>query len=220
MTGALVSVLVSFATVQRRPREGVSNLLGDFPEHGPGHVHVPSAHPGRYPGLATSHELRGALAALGVKPPGTKPQRLATVVEHHSDPDRIASVVAKARAAALELIERRAGTAPGEPAQFIRFGPPGPGPGPGPGAVGRWALERGLLIQDRHHYGPARMPAGVPLALRGPGRHARFEPVPPPVRWASATRWKWTTRRQPRPRLSRPVPSRSCPPARRMRRPG
>lgn len=44
----------------------------------------------------TSDELRGMLAALGVKPPGTKPQRLATLVEHHSDPGQIAVVVAKA----------------------------------------------------------------------------------------------------------------------------
>ncbi|GAA2650885.1 hypothetical protein [Streptomyces vastus] len=72
----------------------------------------------------TSDELRGMLAALGVKPPGTKPQRLATLVEHHSDPGQIASVVAKAPAAARELLERRAEAAPGEPAQFIMFGHP------------------------------------------------------------------------------------------------
>ncbi|WP_224300069.1 hypothetical protein [Streptomyces olivaceus] len=33
----------------------------------------------------TSDELRGMLAALGVKPPGSKAQRLAALVEHHSD---------------------------------------------------------------------------------------------------------------------------------------
>ncbi|GGK66096.1 helicase C-terminal domain-containing protein [Streptomyces flaveus] len=131
----------------------------------------------------TSDELRGMLAALGVKPPGTKAQRLATLVEHHSDPGQIASVVAKAPAAARELLERRAEAAPTEPAQFIMFGHPGPGLEPG----ARWALERGLLVQDRHRYGPARMPAEVALALRGPGRHAPFQPVPPSAGLASVT---------------------------------
>lgn len=45
----------------------------------------------------------------------------------------------------------------------------------------------GLLIQDRHRYGPARMPAEVALALRGPGWHAPFDPVPPCPRLASVT---------------------------------
>lgn len=132
---------------------------------------------------ATSDELRGMLAALGVKPPGTKPQRLAALAEHHSDPERIASVIAKAPAAARELLERRAGAAPGEPPQFIMFGHPSPGLEPG----ARWALERGLLIQDRHRYGPDRMPAEVALALRGPGWHAPFQPAPPSAELASVT---------------------------------
>ncbi|WP_405519018.1 helicase C-terminal domain-containing protein [Streptomyces canus] len=123
----------------------------------------------------TSDELRGMLAALGVKPPGTKPQRLATLVEHHSDPGQIAVVVAKAPAAARELLERRA--------EFIMFGHSSPGLEPG----ARWALERGLLIQDRHRYGPARMPAEVALALRGPGWHAPFQPVPPSAGSAAVT---------------------------------
>ncbi|MGW3955073.1 helicase C-terminal domain-containing protein [Streptomyces sp. NPDC004752] len=131
----------------------------------------------------TSDELRGMLAAVGIKPPGTKPQRLAALVEHHSDPERIASVVARAPAAARELLERRAAAAPGELPQFIMFGSPSPDPAPGE----RWARERGLLIQDRHRYGPARMPAEVALALRGSGRHAPFQPVPPSVRGVSVT---------------------------------
>ncbi|WP_369260506.1 helicase-associated domain-containing protein [Streptomyces sp. R35] len=131
----------------------------------------------------TSDELRGMVEALGVKPPGTKAQRLSALVEHHSDPEKIASVVAKAPAAARELLERRAGTAPGEPPQFIMFGHASPALEPG----ARWAVDRGLLIQDRHRYGPARMPAEVALALRGPGWHAPFEPVPPTPRLASVT---------------------------------
>ena len=128
---------------------------------------------------ATSDELRGMLAALGVEPPGTKPRRLAALVEHHSDPEQVASVVAKAPAAARELLGRRAETVPREP-PFITFGTPGPGLEPGE----RWALERGLLVQERHRYGPARMPAEVALALRGAGRRAPFDPVPPSARMA------------------------------------
>jgi hypothetical protein len=129
-----------------------------------------------------SDELRGMLVALGAKPPGTKQQRLASLVEHHSDPELIASVVAKAPAAARKLLERRARSAPSEP-QFIMFGTPGPDLEPG----ARWALDRGLLIQDRRRYGPARMPVEVALALRGPGWHAPFAAVPPSVRLVSAT---------------------------------
>ncbi|MFC7259093.1 helicase C-terminal domain-containing protein [Streptomyces lutosisoli] len=130
----------------------------------------------------TSDELRGMLAALGVKPPGTKPQRLAALVEHHSDPEQITSVVTKAPAAARKLLDRLAQAAARQP-QFIVFGSPGPHLEPG----ARWALDRGLLIQDCHRYGPARMPAEVALALRGPGWHAPFDPVPPSARLASVT---------------------------------
>jgi hypothetical protein len=130
----------------------------------------------------TSDELRGMLAALGVKPPGTKPQRLAALVAHHSDAERVVSVVAQAPAAARKLLERRAEGVPGQ-SQFIVFGTPGPGLEPGE----RWSLDRGLLVQDRHGYGPARMPAEVALALRGPGWHAPFDPLPPSARLASVT---------------------------------
>ncbi|MFJ3978662.1 helicase-associated domain-containing protein [Streptomyces sp. NPDC090021] len=131
----------------------------------------------------TSDELRGMLAALGVKPPSSKAQRLAALVEHHSDPERILSVVAKAPAAARKLLEGRAGAGSARPARFVMFGSPGPDVEPG----ARWALERGFLVQDRHRYGPARMPAEVALALRGPGWHAPFQPVPPTVGLAPVT---------------------------------
>ncbi|MEU2285402.1 helicase C-terminal domain-containing protein [Streptomyces sp. NPDC013178] len=131
---------------------------------------------------ATSDELRGMLAALGVKPPGTKSQRLAALVGHHSDAEQVVSVVAQAPEVARKLLERRAEGVPGQP-QFIVFGAPGPGLEPGE----RWALDRGLLIQDRHRYGSARMPAEVARALRGPGWHAPFDPVPPSVPTASVT---------------------------------
>ncbi|WP_137994421.1 helicase-associated domain-containing protein [Streptomyces vilmorinianum] len=131
----------------------------------------------------TSDELRGMLAALGVKPPGSKAQRLAALMEHHGDPERILSVVATAPAATRKLLEGRAGAGPARPARFIMFGSPGPDLEPG----ARWALERGLLVQDRHRYGPARMPAEVALALRGPGWHAPFQAVPPSVGLAPVT---------------------------------
>ncbi|MFE5946833.1 helicase-associated domain-containing protein [Streptomyces sp. NPDC056480] len=125
---------------------------------------------------AASDELRGMLAALGVKPPNSKSQRLAALVEHHSDPARISSVVAKAPATVRKLLEDRAGTGP-KPSRFNMFGSPSLGPELG----ARWALDRGFLIQDRHRYGRARMPAEVALVLRGPGWYAPFQPVPPSV---------------------------------------
>ncbi|TQK44352.1 XPB/Ssl2-like helicase family protein [Streptomyces sp. SLBN-118] len=121
----------------------------------------------------TSEELRRMLTALGVRPPGTKPQRLATLVEHHSDPARVAAVVAQAPADARKLLDRRAEPAY-RPQAFVVIGSQS---APEPGA--RWALERGLLVQGRYSYGPVRMPAEVALALRGPGWHAPFDPAPP-----------------------------------------
>ena len=61
-------------------------------------------------------------------------------------------------------------------------------PRPDSGPEARWALERGLLVQDRHGYGPARMPAEVALALRGDDWHAPFLPAPPEVRTTPITR--------------------------------
>ncbi|WP_409471062.1 helicase-associated domain-containing protein [Streptomyces sp. HC307] len=124
----------------------------------------------------TSEELRSILVALGERPGGTKQQRLAALVDHHSDPERIAALVAQAPAAARKLLERRASYAPDRP-EFTVFGAPQADSGPG----ARWALERGLLVQDRHRYGAARMPAEVALALRGADWRAPFEPVPPVV---------------------------------------
>ncbi|MER5930335.1 helicase-associated domain-containing protein [Streptomyces sp. NPDC002054] len=134
----------------------------------------------------TSDELRGMLVALGIKPPGSKQQRLAALVEHHSDPEAIVTVVARAPAIARELLAHRAGSAPTQPPtqpQVIMFGTVGPGLESGV----RWALDRGLLIEDRHRYGAARMPVEVALALRGPGRHAPFDPLPPSARLVSIT---------------------------------
>lgn len=122
----------------------------------------------------TSEELRGMLAVLGIKPPGTKQQRLAALVEHHRDAERVASLVAEAPAATRKLLERSARSTPRQ-SLFVVFGAPGPDPQPG----ARWALDRGLLVQDRHGYGPVRMPVEVALALRGPDWHAPFEPLPP-----------------------------------------
>ncbi|MET9909340.1 helicase C-terminal domain-containing protein [Streptomyces sp. NPDC006476] len=122
---------------------------------------------------ATSEELRRILATLGVRPPSTKSQRLATLVEHHTDPARIAEMVARAPADTRQLLERRADPAY-RPEVFGAFGVRSVSE---PGA--RWALERGLLVQGRYDYGPAHMPAEVALALRGPGWHAPFDPTPP-----------------------------------------
>ncbi|OIV35239.1 hypothetical protein BIV57_22635 [Mangrovactinospora gilvigrisea] len=123
---------------------------------------------------ATSEELRGMLAALGIKPPGTKQNRLAALVEHHSDAQRVAALVAQAPAATRKLLEHSSRSTPRQ-SLFVVFGAPALDVRPG----ARWALDRGLLLQDRHGYGPVRMPAEVALALRGPDWHAPFEPLPP-----------------------------------------
>ncbi|NEA68345.1 WYL domain-containing protein [Streptomyces sp. SID12488] len=130
----------------------------------------------------TSEELRRMLSALGVRSPaGNKQQRLTALVAHHSDPERVAMLVAGAPAATRELLERRANDETGlsgSQAEFVALGVSRPDSGPG----ARWALERGLLVQDRHRYGPARMPAEVALALRGDDWHAPFAPAPPEAR--------------------------------------
>ncbi len=132
---------------------------------------------------SNSDELGRMLAKLGVKPAANrKEMRLAALVDHHSDPDRVAALVAKAPAATRRLLDRRARQAP-EQQGFIMFGPPQTDSKPGE----QWALDRGLLIRERHRYGPARMPAEVALALRGSDWHAPFTPVPPDVRSAPAT---------------------------------
>ncbi len=133
----------------------------------------------------SSDELRSMLAALGVRPPNTKRQRLAALTEHHSDPVLIASVIADAPADARDVLEGRARTdssAPHEPG-FIGYGAPHPDCEPG----ARWALDRGLLVQDLYRYSAAHMPLEVALALRGPGWSAPFDPVPPSVQLISVT---------------------------------
>ncbi|MFJ9445785.1 helicase-associated domain-containing protein [Kitasatospora sp. NPDC101235] len=132
---------------------------------------------------SNSDELGRMLAKLDIKPAANrKEMRLAALIDHHSDPARVAALVAKAPAAARKLLERRAHEAP-ERAGFIMFGAPQADSKPGE----QWAVERGLLIRDRPRYGPARMPAEVALALRGSDWHAPFTPVPPGVRSVPAT---------------------------------
>ena len=131
---------------------------------------------------STSDELGRMAAKLDVSPVANKKEaRLAAVVGHHSDPARVVALVAKAPAATRKLLGRRAREASGQPGS-IMFRAPQDGPEPSE----QWALERGLLIQDRHRYGPARMPTEVALALRGPDWHAPFTPFPPGVRSAPA----------------------------------
>ncbi|MFG2910855.1 helicase C-terminal domain-containing protein [Kitasatospora sp. NPDC048286] len=134
-------------------------------------------------GGSNSDELGRMVAKLAIKPAANrKEMRLAALIDHHSDPVRVTALVAKAPAATRKLLERRAQEAPERPG-FIMFGGPRADSEPGE----QWALERGLLIRDRHRYGPARMPAEVALALRGPDWHAPFTPLPPGVRPAPAT---------------------------------
>ncbi|MEW1637348.1 helicase-associated domain-containing protein [Streptomyces sp. NPDC093801] len=130
----------------------------------------------------TSEGLRGMLVALGIKPVRTRQQRAAAVLEHHGDPERVASLIANAPSAARELLQRRAESVSPQ-TEFIAFGAPGADSRPG----ARWALDRGFLVRDHHGYGRDRMPAEVALALRGPDWHAPFQPVPPAAELVSVT---------------------------------
>ncbi|MER7757145.1 helicase C-terminal domain-containing protein [Kitasatospora sp. NPDC097643] len=133
----------------------------------------------------TSEELARVLAKIGIKPSGNsnKQKRLTALLDHHGDPARVIALVAKAPAAARKHLEQRAHQAAPKRPDFVMFGTPQPGSDPGE----RWALERGLLIRDRYRYGPARMPAEVAIALRGPDWYAPFTPVPPAVRSVPVT---------------------------------
>ena len=130
----------------------------------------------------TSEELRKVLTSLGVKPPGTKQQRLAALVDHHSDPRRVAATVGQAPADTRRLLEHLAESG-SRGQRFVVFG----SPEPGSGQAARWAVERGLLVEDRYPFGSARMPAQVAMALRGAGWHAPFDPVPPVTRTQPVT---------------------------------
>ncbi|MEV0276628.1 helicase-associated domain-containing protein [Streptomyces sp. NPDC050610] len=131
-----------------------------------------------------SEELRRMLVALGVKSPGTtRRQRLSALVGHHSDPEQVTALVAGAPAATRKLLGRLALRGSERAAQEDEFGEIHAGSPPG----ARWALERGLLVQDRYGYVPARMPAEVAFALRGDDWHAPFDPVPPSVSSAPVT---------------------------------
>jgi len=129
-----------------------------------------------------SDELRGMLMVLGIRPPVTRQQRLAALVEHHGNPEAIAKVVAQAPAITQKLLAHRADSGLRQP-QVIRFGTPGPALESG----AAWALDRGLLVQDRRRYGPVRMPMEVALALRATGWHAPFDRFPPSVRLVSVS---------------------------------
>ncbi|GAB2687366.1 helicase C-terminal domain-containing protein [Kitasatospora kifunensis] len=131
----------------------------------------------------TSEKLGRILAALGIRSAGSgKQQRLAALVGALSDPDRVAALVAKAPTTTRKLLEQRATRAPERPT-LLMFATPQSDSEPG----ARWALERGLLIPEQHRYGPARMPAEVALALRGPGWRAPFDAVQPVVRSVPVT---------------------------------
>ncbi|WSA47524.1 helicase-associated domain-containing protein [Streptomyces sp. NBC_01803] len=117
-------------------------------------------------GEKSTEDLHAVLSVVGVTPPAARHQRLTALLDHHSDPDRVAALAAAAPRETRELLakhsravseERESGSAPAL----------------------RWALDRGLLVRARYGYGPARMPAEVALALRGKDWRAPFAPTPP-----------------------------------------
>ncbi|MFF4698337.1 helicase C-terminal domain-containing protein [Streptomyces chattanoogensis] len=131
------------------------------------------------PGLAellagrTSDELRKTATTLGLRPGARKQDRLDAVLAHHRDPGRLRALIDSAPPAARELLRRRDRP---EPA-FLGFGSVTSDP------AERWLVERALLVGRAWSPEPARVPAEVTRAVRGPGWHAPFEPAPagPPL---------------------------------------
>ncbi|WP_059011438.1 helicase-associated domain-containing protein [Streptomyces specialis] len=120
-------------------------------------------------------DLRAMLSAVGLTPPAARHERLAALLDHHRDPDRLAAIAAAAPRETRELLARHSRTVCEE-----RESASAP--------ALRWALDRGLLVRARHGYGPARMPAEVALALRGKGWRAPFAPNPPVPELTPVTR--------------------------------
>ncbi|MGK5529586.1 helicase-associated domain-containing protein [Streptomyces sp. URMC 129] len=114
----------------------------------------------------STEDLHAVLTALGVTPPATRDERLAALLDHHGDRDRVAALAAAAPGETRELLARHSRAVSEE-----RETAPAP--------ALRWALDRALLVRARYGYGPARMPAEVALALRGREWRAPFAPVPP-----------------------------------------
>ncbi|MFI9585756.1 helicase-associated domain-containing protein [Streptomyces sp. NPDC052236] len=118
----------------------------------------------------TSEELRQIASALGLPPVTRKQDRLQAVLKHHGDPGLLGKLIASAPPRARELLEQHTGE---EPPVLLMSG------APAPDSARRWLLDRALLVGHEWAYQPARVPAEVTRALRGPGWHAPFTPGPP-----------------------------------------
>ncbi|MFE7299305.1 helicase-associated domain-containing protein [Streptomyces sp. NPDC057579] len=125
----------------------------------------------------TSEELRRIATTLGLTPGTRKRERLDAVLAHHRAPDRLRVLIDSAPPRARDLLERRIrlertpvmyGSASESPAE-------------------RWLLDRVLLVGRKWSVEPARVPAEVTRALRGPGWYAPFDPAPPEIPLVSLT---------------------------------
>ncbi|WKX69518.1 helicase-associated domain-containing protein [Streptomyces sp. XD-27] len=115
----------------------------------------------------SSEELRQIAEVLGRAPAKAKAERLEQVLEHHRDPERVRALVDTAPDGTRKLLyERCEGGPEGLASHGPRYGDE------------RWATDRALLVRPRFG-SQAVMPAEVALALRGPGWHAPFDPLPP-----------------------------------------
>lgn len=164
--------------------------------HGTGHLHLADGLRAAFesplglgPGLAellsdkASEELRLIAVALGL-PPGTrKQQRLDAVLAHHGDRHRLRALLDDAPPRAREML-RRYDTGESEP-PLVTSGSPvfrtriGAVPKSPEELAEHWLMERALLVGHAYSYQPAQVPAEVTRALRGPGWHAPFHPLPP-----------------------------------------
>ncbi|MFD7446765.1 hypothetical protein ACFV9O_37150, partial [Streptomyces sp. NPDC059909] len=124
----------------------------------------------------SSEELRRIVRALGLAPGTTKQQRIDAVLDHHADADRLRALIDSAPPGARELLER--GSAPPDQPLIMYSSSR-----TSDSAAERWLLERALLVGREWPPEPARVPAEVTRALRGPDWHAPFDPAPsdPPL---------------------------------------
>ncbi|MEU9830205.1 helicase-associated domain-containing protein [Streptosporangium sp. NPDC048047] len=112
--------------------------------------------------------LRALARTLGL-PQGPKRRTVTRIIEMLSDPGRVTSMAGRAPEGTRALLEEFAWDGPVRDVDGGRFVTPG--------TPEKWAGDHGLLF--RPSWNVAEMPREVALAVRGPGYHPPFTPVPP-----------------------------------------
>ncbi|GAB2489937.1 helicase-associated domain-containing protein [Streptosporangium sandarakinum] len=112
--------------------------------------------------------LRALARTLGL-PQGPKRRTVTRIIEVLSDPGRVTAMIGRAPEGTRRLLEGFAWDGPVRDVDGGRF--------VAPGTPEKWAGDHGLLF--RPSWNVAEMPREVALAVRGPGYHPPFTPVPP-----------------------------------------